>query len=168
MDNLRPMHRRVAGIDVHRMLLVVTVLLELEDGQIKREQRQFGGFQRDIRALVEWLAQLGVERVILESTGIYWRSVYSHLERRGLSVWLVNAYAVKHVPGRKTDLIDSEWLATLGRFGLVRPSFIPPRDLRELRLVSRYRQKVVGMRSSEVNRLHKWLDDCGSLYEEAC
>ena len=161
MDNLQPMHRRVAGVDVHRMQHAVTVLLELQDRQIQREQRQFGGFQRDVRGLAEWLAQLKVERVVLESTGIYWRSVHAHLERSGLAVWLVNAYAVKHVPGRKTDLGDSEWLATLGRFGLVRPSFIPPKDLRELRLVSRYRQKVVSMRSGEINRLHKWLDDCG-------
>jgi transposase len=160
MDNLQPLHRRVAGIDVHRMQHAVTVLLEQQDGQIQRERREFGGFHRDVRALAGWLAELKVERVILESTGIYWRSVYVHLERAGLQVWLVNAYAVKHVPGRKTDLADSEWLATLGRFGLVRPSFIPPQDLRELRLVSRYRQKVVGMRSSEINRLHKWLDDC--------
>jgi len=74
---------------------------------------------------------------------------------------VVNAHHVKHVPGRKTDVADSEWLAQLGRYGLVRPSFIPPRDLRELRLVSRYRQKLVATQAAETNRLHKLLDDAG-------
>ena len=67
-----------------------------------------------------------IELVILESTGIYWKSIYAHL----LTVWVVNTHHVKHVPGRKTDIADSEWLAQLGRYGLVRGSFIPPMDLR--------------------------------------
>lgn len=161
MNNLSALHRRVAGIDVHRMQHTVTVLLEGEDGAVERTTRSCGGFRRQLRELAQWLSELGIERVVLESTGIYWRSVHAQLERAGVPVWLVNAYAVKHVPGRKTDVGDSEWLALLGRFGLVRPSFIPPQDLRELRLVSRYRMKLIGMRSAEVNRLHKMLDDCG-------
>lgn len=161
MNNLSAVHRRVAGIDVHRMQHTVTVLLEGKDGNVERETKSFGGFRRQLRELAQWLSDLQVERVVLESTGIYWRSVHAQLERAGVSVWLVNAHAVKHVPGRKTDVGDSEWLALLGRFGLVRPSFIPPVDLRELRVVSRYRNKVVGMRSAEINRLHKMLDDSG-------
>ena len=97
----------------------------------------------------------------MESTGIYWKSVYAHLENAGVAAWVVNAHRIKHVPGRKTDMADSEWLAVLARFGLVRPSFIPPKDLRELRLVSRYRRKLVAMCASEINRLHKILDDGG-------
>lgn len=161
MEGLHPLHRRVAGIDVHRMLHVVTVLIELPDGSMQRESREFGGFKRDCRALAEWLREAGVELVVMESTGIYWKSVYAHLERAGITAWVVNAHFIKHVPGRKTDMADSEWLAVLARFGLVRASFIPPKDLRELRLVSRYRRKLTAMCASEINRLHKILDDAG-------
>jgi len=158
---LQPLHRRVAGIDVHRMLHVVTVLIEQTDGSMQRQTREFGGFRRDCRALAAWLSELGVELVVMESTGIYWKSVHAHLENAGIPAWVVNAHMIKHVPGRKTDIADSEWLAVLARFGLVRASFIPPKDLRELRLVSRYRRKLSAMCASEVNRLHKILDDGG-------
>lgn len=158
---LETLHKRVAGIDVHRMKHVVTVLIEDDAGNVSRTTREFGGFKRDLKALAAWLAEQRVERVILESTGIYWKSVFARLEEVGLSIWVVNAHHVKHVPGRKTDVADSEWLAQLGRFGLVRPSFIPPRDLRELRLVSRYRHKLVAAQAAETNRLHKLLDDAG-------
>lgn len=158
---LRALYRRVAGIDVHRMLHVVTVLLEQPDGSMQRQTRQFGGFRRDCRELAAWLAELSIELVVMESTGIYWKSVYAHLENAGVPAWVVNAHRVKHVPGRKTDTADSEWLAVLARFGLVKASFIPPKDLRELRLVSRYRRKLNAMRASELNRLHKILDDGG-------
>jgi transposase len=158
---LRALHRRVAGIDVHRMLHVVTVLIEQADGAMQRQTRQFGGFRRDCRELAAWLAELHVELVVMESTGIYWKSVFAHLENAGITAWVVNAHRIKHVPGRKTDMADSEWLAVLARFGLVKASFIPPRDLRELRLVSRYRRKLSAMCASEINRLHKILDDGG-------
>ncbi len=158
---LRALHRRVAGIDVHRMLHVVTVLIEQPDGSMQRLAREFGGFRRDCLALAAWLVELGVELVVMESTGIYWKSVYAHLENAGVRAWVVNAHSIKYVPGRKTDMADSEWLAVLARFGLVRASFIPPKDLRELRLLSRYRRKLSAMCASEVNRLHKVLDDGG-------
>jgi transposase len=161
MEGLSPLYRRVAGIDVHKMLHVVTVVVEHADGSIEQQSREFGGFKRDCRALSTWLAELGVELVVMESTGIYWKSLYAHLERDGINAWVVNAHFVKHVPGRKTDMNDSQWLAVLARFGLVRGSFIPPQDLRELRLVSRYRRKLTAMRASEINRLHKILDDGG-------
>ena len=158
---LQALHRRVAGIDVHRMLHVVTVLIEQEDGSMQRQAREFGGFRRDCRALAEWLRELKVELVVMESTGIYWKSVYAHLENAGILAWVVNAHRIKHVPGRKTDMADSEWLAVLARFGLVKPSFIPPKDLRELRLISRYRRKLSAMLAAETNRMHKVLDDGG-------
>ena len=161
MEGLQPLHRRVAGIDVHRMLHVVTVAIERPDGSVEQISREFGGFRRDCRALAAWLSELGVELVVMESTGIYWKSVHAHLENAGITAWVVNAHFIKHVPGRKTDMSDSQWLAVLARFGLVRASFIPPKDLRELRLVSRYRRKLTAMHSAEVNRLHKVLDDGG-------
>jgi transposase len=161
MEGLSPLHRRVAGIDVHRMLHVVTVLIEQPDGSVSKHSREFGGFKRDCRALAAWLAEMQVELVVMESTGIYWKSVFSHLENAGITAWVVNAHFIKHVPGRKTDMLDSEWLAVLARFGLVRGSFIPPKDLRELRLVSRYRRKLSATCASQINRLHKMLDDGG-------
>lgn len=161
MEGLKPLYRRVAGIDVHRMLHVVTAVVERADGTIEQSSREFGGFKRDCRTLCLWLVELGVELVVMESTGVYWRSLYAHLERAGIETWVVNAHFVKHVPGRKTDMSDSQWLAVLARFGLVRGSFIPPQDLRELRLLSRYRRKLNTMHASELNRLHKILDDGG-------
>lgn len=160
-SQLETLHKRVAGIDVHRMKHVVTVLIEDDTGNLTRHPREYGGFKRDLKALAAWLRELGVELVILESTGIYWKSVYARLEEVDLRIWVANAHHVKNVPGRKADVADSEWLAQLGRYGLVRPSFIPPKDLRELRLVSRYRRKVQANLAAEANRLHKILDDAG-------
>jgi transposase len=139
---MTPLYRCIAGMDVHKRLYVLTVLTELDDGTVEKHQRAVGGFQRDRRALVAWLLELGVTLVVMESTGIYWKSPYAALEHAGIPVHVVNARHVKNVPGRTTDLSASEWLAQLGRFGLVKPSFIPPQDLRELRLVSRYRQNL--------------------------
>ena len=158
---LEALHKRVAGIDVHRMKHVVTVLIEDITGNLTRHIHEFGGFTRDLKVMAAWLCELDVELVILESTGIYWKSLYAQLENAGLEIWVINAHHIKNVPGRKTDVGDSEWLAQLGRYGLVRPSFIPPKDLRELRLISRYRRKLENMRSAETNRLHKVLDDAG-------
>jgi transposase len=155
------MHPRVAGIDVHRMKHVVTILIGQEDGAVSSETREFGGFKRDMRALVAWLQTHRIQQVVMESTGIYWKSVFAHLEAAGIAALVVNAFHVKNVPGRKTDVGDSEWLARLARFGLLRGSFIPPKDLRELRIVSRYRRKLTGMLAGEKNRLHKLLDDAG-------
>ena len=158
---MQALYRRIAGLDVHRMLSVLTVLIEHDDGSIDKHQRSFGGFTHDLEALVAWLVDLKVHLVVMESTGIYWKSIYSALEQAGIAAHVVNARHVKNVPGRKTDICDSEWLAQLGRFGLVKPSFIPPKDLRELRLVSRYRQKLACTLAAEKNRLHKILDDAG-------
>ena len=110
MEGLSPLYRRVAGIDVHKMLHVVTAVIEHSDGTIEQQSREFGGFKRDCRALSAWLVELNVELVVLESTGIYWKSLYAHLERAGVQVWVVNAHFAKHVPGRKTDMtIRSGW-----------------------------------------------------------
>lgn len=158
---MEPMHKRVAGLDVHRMKHVVTVLIEEKDGTLTKVTRQFGGFKRDLRELIGWLGEHRLELVVMESTGIYWKSVYASLSAAGIPALVVNARHVKNVPGRKTDVADSEWLAQLARFGLMRGSFIPPKDLRELRLVSRYRRKLSGMLAGEKNRLHKLLDDAG-------
>ena len=85
MEGLSPLHRRVAEVDVHRMLHVVTVLIEQPDGSVSTHSREFGGFRRDCRALAAWLAELQVQLVVMESTGIYWKSVYAHLENAGIT-----------------------------------------------------------------------------------
>jgi transposase len=97
----------------------------------------------------------------MESTGIYWRCVYEEIEEMGIPCYVVNARHIKNVPGRKTDVSDSEWLAELARCGLLRPSFVPPKDFREIRMVTRYRKKVIGMLGSEKNRIHKILESAG-------
>lgn len=158
---LKPLYRRVVGLDVHQAQITACALLEDEDGTPRVERRQFGGFQRDRRALAAWVAALRPELVVMESTGIYWKSPYAALEAAGIRAQVVNARHVKHVPGRKTDVGDAQWLATLARAGLLRGSFIPPSRLRELRLIARQRQKLVGQLASEKNRLHKVLTDGG-------
>jgi transposase len=109
--------------------------------------------------LTTWRLKSNVELVVMQSTGICWKSLYAHLERAGIQAWVVNAHFVKEVAGRKTDMNYSSWLAVLAHFGLMRGSFIAPQDLLELRLVSRYRRKLTAMRASEINRPHKILDD---------
>ena len=111
--------------------------------------------------MAEWVASFKPELVVMESTGIYWKSPYAALERHGLKIAVVNARHVKQVPGRKTDLADAQWLAILARNGLLCGGFVPPSQFRELRLVSRQMQKLTGILSGEKNRLHKLLTDAG-------
>jgi transposase len=158
---LSALHKRVIGLDVHQAQITACALIEEADGATRIEQRQFGAFKRDRRALAEWAASLAPDSVVMESTGIYWKSPYAALEAAGIRAQVVNARHVKNVPGRKTDVGDAQWLATLARAGLLRGSFIPPAKLRELRLIARQRQKLVGLLSSEKNRLHKILTDGG-------
>jgi len=155
------LYKRVIGLDVHQAQITACALIEELDGTTRIEQRQFGAFKRDRRALAEWAASLCPDEVVLESTGIYWKSPYAALEAAGIRAKVVNARHVKNVPGRKTDVGDAQWLATLARAGLLRGSFVPPAKWRELRLIARQRQKLVGQLASEKNRLHKVLTDSG-------
>jgi transposase len=150
-----------AGLDVHKKTVVCTVLKEEQDGRLTHQTRQYPTFRANLEQLAQWLVEQEVELAVLESTGIYWKSPYEVLERAGINTYLVNARHVKNVPQRKTDVKDSEWLAELARCGLLRASFIPPKDLRELRLLTRYRRKLSGYLSGEKNRLNKVLDSCG-------
>jgi len=158
---LMALHKRVIGLDVHQAQITACAIIEDGDGMTRVEQRQFGAFKRDRRALAEWAAALLPDEVVMESTGVYWKSPYAALEATGIRALVVNARHVKNVPGRKTDIGDAQWLATLARAGLLRGSFIPPALLRELRLIARQRQKLVGQLASEKNRLHKVLTDGG-------
>ena len=155
------LYKRVIGLDVHQAQITACALIEEADGSTRIEQRQFGAFKRDRRELAKWVASLHPDDVVMESTGIYWKSPYAALEAVGIRAKVVNARHVKNVPGRKTDVGDAHWLATLARAGLLRGSFVPPAKLRELRLIARQRQKLVGQLASEKNRLHKVLTDSG-------
>lgn len=159
--DLTPMHKRVIALDVHQAKITACAVVEHEDGRVEVTKRDFGAFKRDRRALAQWSLEIGPEVVVMESTGVYWKSPFAALEAVGIIAWVVNARHVKAVPGRKTDMADAQWLATLARSGLLRASFIPPVDFRQLRLVARQRQKLVGMCSAEKNRLHKVLVDAG-------
>lgn len=158
---LTPMHKRVIALDVHQAKITACAIIEHDDGRLEEIKRDFGAFKRDRRALAQWALEIGPEVVVMESTGVYWKSPFAALEAVGIIAWVVNARHVKAVPGRKTDVADAQWLATLARAGLLRASFIPPVQMRQLRLVARQRQKLVGMCSAEKNRLHKVLVDAG-------
>ncbi|SDY54501.1 Transposase IS116/IS110/IS902 family protein [Nitrosomonas sp. Nm58] len=153
---LTALYKRVIGLDVHQAQITACALIEEEDGTARIVQRQFGAFKRDRRSLAEWAAALCPDEVVMESTGIYWKSPYAALEAMGIRAKVVNARHVKSVPGRKTDVgDDAHWLATLARAGLLRGSFVPPAKWRELRLIARQQQKLTGQLASEKNRLHK-------------
>ncbi|MBF0103150.1 MAG: IS110 family transposase [Desulfobacterales bacterium] len=153
--------KRVAGLDVHQVMVMATLLYEDNQGEIKKETREYKTFPNDLKRLAIWLKQAEVELIVMESTGIYWKTVYEAMEDEELKSYVVNARFIKNVPGRKTDIMDSEWLAELGRCGLLRPSFIPPRDIRELRLLTRYRMKLMSIYGCEKNRLTKVLEASG-------
>jgi len=158
---LTALYSCVAALDVHQAKLTVCILYTNEVGELITELKEFGGFKRDRRAMAEWIASFNPERVVMESTGSYWKSPYAALEKKGLIIDVVNARYVKQVPGRKTDLSDAQWLAILARNGLLRGGFVPPVQFRELRLISRQMQKLTGILSGEKNRLHKLLSDAG-------
>lgn len=151
---------RGAGLDVHKATVVATVRVPAADGGRLVVTETFGTMTPDLIALREWLQAYGVTHVALESTGVYWKPVYYVLED-AFELLLINMQTLKHVPGRKTDVKDSEWLAQLLECGLLRGSFVPPPPIRELRDITRYRVQQTRERSREVNRLQKVLEDAG-------
>lgn len=155
---MQVVHTRCCGLDVHKKTVIACVLITDADGPVRRLVRTFGTMTADLLALADWLTSLGVTHVAVESTGVYWRPVFNILEDDARTIVLVNAQHIKAVPGRKTDVHDSEWLADLLRHGLVRPSFIPPQAIRDLRELTRYRKSLVQGRTQEANRLHKLLE----------
>ena len=153
------LHERCAGLDVHKEVIFVCVLVGL-GRRCQKVKQKFGTFPEDLFALRQWLVQLGVTHVMMESTGVYWMPIYDVLDGT-VDIVVGNAQHIMNVPGRKTDESDAEWLAKLLRFGLVNPSFVPPREFRELRQLTRYRRAVVQARASEQNRIEKHLQIAG-------
>jgi transposase len=152
-------HGRCAGLDVHKKTVVACVLRSVQQGMVDKEVRTFGTMLTDLETLSDWLVECGCTHVAMEATGVFWKPIYNVLEQRSeLELLVVNAHHLKTVPGRKTDVKDAEWIATLVRHGLVRASLIPDRHQRELRELTRYRTALVRQRADEVNRLQKTLE----------
>ena len=149
---------RCCGIDVHKKNIVVCLAVGKPHEKPKTTIKTFSTMTRDLLACRDWLVSEGCTHAVVESTGVYWKPVFNILED-SMEVILANARDVKNVPGRKTDVRDCEWLAQLLRHGLVKASFIPPKPIRELRDLTRYREKLTQKRSSEINRLQKFLED---------
>jgi len=156
-------YERVAAIDVGKREIAVTVRIPGQRPGIRTQQtRKFRTFYQVLRQMVGWLVEQGVTHVAMEATGVYWKPVFHTLcETETIEIVLVNARHVKNVPGRKTDVKDSEWLAQLLECGLLRGSFIPPQEIAAIRELTRYRKKTIQARTRELQRLSKVLEDAG-------
>ncbi len=146
------LHECCGGLDVHAKTVVACLIK-----QGKKQIRTFATMTDELLQLADWLSSAGCTHVAIESTGVYWKPVFNILEGL-LAVILVNARHIKAVPGRKTDVRDCEWLADLLRHGLLKASFIPPVEIRELRELTRYRQTLVTEHTAVANRLQKLLE----------
>lgn len=151
---------RCGGLDVHKDTVVACIRFAGPDGERVTEVATFATFTEDLLALRDWLVAHGVTRVGMEATGVYWKPVFYVLED-AVECWLLNARHMHNVPGRKTDMADAEWICRLIEHGLVRPSFVPPRPIRELRELTRYRKTRIEERTREGQRLDKVLQDAG-------
>jgi transposase len=143
---MQVIYERCAGIDGHKKTVVVCVLLTQADGTVQKQIRTFTTMTADLLALDEWLRSLHIVHIALESTGVYWHPIWNLLEE-GRHILLANPQHLKAVPGRKTDVKDAEWLADLHRHGLLKASFIPPKPVRALRELTRYRKTLVQERA---------------------
>ena len=153
---------RVAALDIGKGEVVCCVRLPAPQGRRRRLQEvsTHSAMTRSLAELANRLVDLGIERVVMEATSDYWKPVFYLLEAHGLEPWLVNARDVKHLPGRpKTDVLDAVWLCKVAERQMLRPSFVPPRPLRKLRDLTRYRIDLVGTRTAEKNRVEKLLED---------
>jgi transposase len=153
---------RVAALDIGKAEVVCCVRVPAEGGTGRRAQqvRTWSTMTRSLARMSDWLAELGVSRVVMEATSDYWKPVFYLLEASGFDPWLVNARDVKHLPGRpKTDKIDAVWLCKVAERGMARPSFVPPAPIRQLRDLTRYRVDLLGERGREKNRVEKLLED---------
>jgi transposase len=146
-------YERCCGIDVHKKMVMACIIVKG-----KKEIREFGTMTDDLMEMIAWVKETDCQVVAMESTGVYWKPVYNLLESEGIHVIVVNAQHIKGVPGRKTDVKDAEWICDLTRHGLVKASFIPSREQRELRELTRYRQDLIEERAREINRIQAVLE----------
>src|SRR5579864_3969550 len=149
-------HPRCCGLDVHKETVVACVMIS-QGRTVEKVVRTFQTHTSELLRLSDWLSEQQVSHVAMESTGVLWKPIYNVLEGQ-FELLLVNAQHIKAVPGRKTDVKDAEWIADLLRHGLVRGSFVPNREQRELRELVRYRTSLIQERTAAANRLHKVLE----------
>jgi transposase len=149
---------RCAALDVHKRQVTACARVPDRQGERAELRAEFETMTPDLLALRDWLKGLGITHVAMEATGVYWKPVYYLLED-DFELLLVNAQHVKNVPGRKTDVADAQWLCQLLEHGLLRPSYVPPKPIRELRDLTRYRKSLIWERQREANRLQKLLED---------
>jgi transposase len=159
------LHRKCAGLDVHKKTVVVCVRSVEPDGVVHKQVRTFATMTADLLELADWLDAEGVRHAAMESTGVYWKPIWHILEGR-FELMLVNAHHMKQVPGRKTDVKDAEWIAQLLQHGLLSPSFVPPPPIRDLRDLTRQRAQLVADKAAVANRIHKTLE--GANIKLAC
>lgn len=153
---------RCAGVDVGKAEVVACVRTPGSGGRGRQKlTRSFPAFLSGLEAMADWFVAEGVSEVAMEATGSYWKPVWHVLEERGFAQRLVNAAHVKMVPGRKSDVLDAEWLAELLEVGLLRGSFVPPEVIRQLRDLTRYRKRLVQSVTAEFQRVEKTLEDAG-------
>ena len=146
------------GLDVHQKSITACVLVgKLTSSRPKKTQKTFGTTTFDLRSLSEWLKELEVSHVLMESTGQYWKPVWNILEPEDFHLILANPQHIKNVPGRKTDMKDAEWIALLGRCGLVNASYVPDKETQELRYLTRQRSSVKQEKTKRVNEIHNIL-----------
>lgn len=155
---MRVVYRMCAGMDVHKRQVTVCLVWGDAEGNRQEEVRVFGTMTKELLAMADWLRSRGCTVVAMESTGVYWKPIFNLLEGE-FEVMLVNPTHLKHVPGRKTDVKDCQWIAECLEHGLLRASFIPPIEIRDLRDLTRYRRQLVNEHSAEVNRVQKVLED---------
>jgi len=158
LDDFEVIYERCCGLDVHKKEITACLITPGPDGKPVREVRTFGTMTEDLLALHDWLTANQCTHVAMESTGVYWKPVYNILEG-SFNLLLVNAHHVKAVPGRKTDKMDAKWLARLLRVGLLKGSFIPAPEIRELRDLVRYRTTLIQEKARETQRVQKILED---------
>lgn len=152
-------YSRCAGLDIGKKFLVATFLAPAEGkAEVVKETESFGTLTSDLWRLLAWLQERACEAVAMESTGPYWKPIWNVLEDQGMVLVLTNPQHMKAVPGRKSDVRDSEWIADLLRHGLLKASYVPSRAQRELREIERYRRSLIEERAREVTRLQKVLE----------
>ncbi|MCB9025606.1 MAG: transposase [Bdellovibrionaceae bacterium] len=161
---MQALRTHVAGVDVHKKILAITVLRGKADQEPEALQFECDTFTEDLMACGQKLLELGVRDVAMESTGVYWKPVHNVWTPMGIRLAVAQAAHVKNVPGRKTDMNDSHWLAELHRFGLIRPSMIPEEEFQQMRLLSRHRTNLVADMGRIKNRVQKVLEDGNVKY----
>lgn len=157
---LEVQHERCCGLDVHQAVIVACLIVQVTATKAKKEIRKFSTVQAGLKELVAWLVESGCTLVAMESTGVYWMPLYEMLEGK-TGVLVTNAEHMRTLPGRKTDVHDSEWIADLARHGLLRPSFVPAKVIRSLRDLTRMRRDLVQTATTMQNRLTKLLEQAG-------